>query len=115
MNRVEWHIVCCVVMADTAEEPAMSQYRPTLTESERQALLQLRDHAPKPYLRERAAAVLKSAEGVPIMEIAAKRLLRKRKPDTVRRWLKRFAEAGLAGLNNKPGAGRKPAFSPSLR
>ena len=92
----------------------MSQYRPTLTDGERQALLQLRDHSPKPYLRERASAVLKSAEGVTIMEIAAKRLLRRRKPDTVREWLKRYAQSGIAGLRVKPGGGRKPAFSPSL-
>ena len=91
----------------------MSQYRPALTQSERQALVQLRDHAPKPYLRERASAVLKSAEGVTIMEIAAKRLLRQRDPDTVRRWLQRYCEEGIAGLRIRPGGGRKPAFSPS--
>ena len=93
----------------------MSRYRPTLSENERQQLLDLRDHSPKPYVRERAAAILKSADGVTIMEIAAKRLLRKRDPDTVRRWLQRFSEEGIAGLTIKPGAGRKPAFSPSVR
>lgn len=93
----------------------MSQYRPRLDQSQRQTLIQLRDHSPKPYVRERAAAVLKSAEGLPILWIARHGLLRQRKADTVRDWLKRFAQSGIDGLYKKPGGGRKPAFSPSLR
>lgn len=92
----------------------MSQYRPHLTQSERQALVQLRDHSPKPYLRERSAAVLKSADGLPILWIARHGLLRAHKADTVRAWLKRYAQSGLDGLIIKPRGGRKPAFSPSL-
>ena len=36
-----------------------------LSVEEREALEDLRDHAPKPYLRERAAALLLIASGVP--------------------------------------------------
>ncbi len=36
-----------------------------LTEEQRQELLQLRDHDPRPYVRERGAAILKIAEGLP--------------------------------------------------
>ena len=86
-----------------------------LTDEERQALLRLRDTDPKPYRRERAAALLKVASGTPAAQIARSGLLRRRKPDTVYAWLDRFQEAGIAGLTLRPGRGRKPAFSPSLR
>ena len=39
-------------------------------------------------------------------------LLKKRDPDTVYAWLRRYREHGIRGLLNKPGRGRKPAFSP---
>lgn len=92
-----------------------AQRRLDLTESNRQALLSMRDHDPKPYRRERAAAILKIADGMPAAQVARYGLLRPRKPDTVYDWLDRFVEAGIAGLALRPGRGRKPAFSPSLR
>jgi transposase len=75
-------------------------------------LEQLRDHAPKPYLRERAAALLKVADGIPAAVVAQQGLLRRRQPMTLYDWLDRYAEAGLSGLKIRPGRGRKPAFSP---
>jgi hypothetical protein len=83
-----------------------------LTPAERTALEQLRDHAPQPYLRERAAALLKVADGTPASVVAEHGLLRRRQPMTLYEWLDRYAEAGLAGLKIRPGRGRKPAFSP---
>jgi transposase len=83
-----------------------------LTPAERTALEQLRDPAPQPYLRERAAALLKVADGTPAAVVAAHGLLRRRQPMTLYDWLDRYAEAGLAGLKIRPGRGRKPAFSP---
>jgi hypothetical protein len=65
------------------------------------------------YVRERAAAILKVADGMPAQAVAAHGLLVKREPDTVYAWLNRYAADGLAGLVNRPGRGRKPAFSPS--
>ena len=83
-----------------------------LTPVERTALEQLRDHAPQPYLRERAAALLKVADGTPASVVATQGLLRRRQPMTLYDWLDRYADAGLAGLKIRPGRGRKPAFSP---
>ena len=38
--------------------------------------------------------------------------MKPRDPDTVYAWLRRYREHGISGLSNKPGRGRKPAFSP---
>ena len=83
-----------------------------LTPEERQALEQLRDRAPKPYLRERAAALLKVAEGIPAAVVARQGLLRRRQAITLYHWLDRFRDQGVAGLSIRKGRGRKPAFSP---
>ncbi len=84
----------------------------TLTQQQRQALETMRDKAPKPYLRERAAAILKVSDGAIAAVVARERLLRERDPDTVYDWIDRFTERGIAGLEILPGRGRKPAFSP---
>jgi len=83
-----------------------------LSLEQQQALEQMRDHAPKPYLRERAAALLKIAAGQSPHQVAVSGLLQPRDPDTVYNWLNRYEAQGLAGLSNKAGRGRKPAFSP---
>lgn len=83
-----------------------------LTPEQRQALESLRDRSPKPYLRERAAAILKVADGQYAAEVARSGLLRRRDPDTLYSWLERFEQEGIAGLEVRPGCGRKPAFSP---
>lgn len=88
--------------------------RVSLSPQERQALEAMRDKAPKPYLRERAAAILKVADGTPAAVVARGRLLREREPETIYAWLDRFAIGGIAGLRILPGRGRKPAFSPSV-
>ena len=84
-----------------------------LTTMERPTLEELRDHGPKAYLRERAAALLKVDAGMSPTRVAREGLLRPRKPDTIYAWLDRFIEHGLAGLTIRTGRGRKPAFSPS--
>ena len=84
-----------------------------LSSEQRRALLRLRDTAPRAYLRERAAALLKIADGLPAAHVARERLLRPRSADTVYEWLNRFEEQGITGLTIRPGRGRKPAFSPS--
>lgn len=88
-------------------------HRLALTPSQRRDLVALRDTAPKPHLRERAAALLKVADGAPAAQVARTGLLRPRQPDTVYRWLRRFRAEGVAGLRDRPGRGRRPAFSPS--
>ena len=86
-----------------------------LTDTERQDLVTLRDHASQPYLRERAAALLKIADGLAPARVAREGLLRPRHPDTVYAWLNRYLLDGVDGLQIHPGRGRKPAFSPPLR
>lgn len=83
-----------------------------LSDADRTALVRLRDTAPKAYLRERAAALLKVADGHPAAQVARDGLLRARDPDTLYTWLNRYRDEGEAGLTIRPGRGRKPAFSP---
>lgn len=88
----------------------------TLSDHQRAELLEARDHHPKAYVREKAAAILKIAEErLPALEVAAHRLLKRRDDNTVRSWLRRYLHAGLTGLLVQPGRGKKPAFSPSAR
>lgn len=87
-------------------------HRLVLTPAQRQELLALRDTGAKPHLRERAAALLKIADGWSAAAVARAGLLRPRKPATVYRWLRRYRAEGIAGLADRPGRGRKPAFSP---
>lgn len=93
----------------------MSQRSVTIDDSVREELVQLRNASPIPYLRERAAAVLKVADGIPAAAVAQYGLLRPRKPDTVYDWLNRFQAEGIKGLHIRSGRGRKSAFSPSVR
>jgi Winged helix-turn helix len=88
-------------------------HRLDLSPEERAELTTLRDTAPLPYLRERAAALLKVADGERAAQVARTGLLRPRQPDTVYAWLHRYRAEGIAGLSIRPGRGRKPAFSPS--
>ena len=84
-----------------------------ITPEQRAELVQLRDHHPKPYLRERAAAIIKVADGSPRAAVAQDGLLRPRDPDSVAAWIKRYQAEGIHGLPVRPGRGRKAAFSPS--
>jgi len=84
-----------------------------LTPAQQAELVQLRDHAPQAYVRERAAAILKVAAGAAVQTVAASGLLRAREPETVRAWITRYLLEGASGLQVRAGRGRKPAFSPS--
>jgi hypothetical protein len=83
-----------------------------LTRRQEKALVYVRDHDPKPYRREKAAALLKIFEGWQIREVAAVGLLRPRNPKTVSAWIVRYKARGLGGLKVRAGRGRKPAFFP---
>lgn len=83
-----------------------------LSRAERTALERLRDTSRTPYLRERAAALLKVADGMPAAHVARMGVLQPRDPDTIYAWLDRYQQEGIAGLTQRPGRGRKPAFSP---
>ena len=77
----------------------------TLTEEQRQELLQLRDHDSRPYVRERGAALLKIAAGQSPHRVATSGLLKPRDPDTVYAWLDRYQAEGVAGLIAHPHGG----------
>ena len=84
-----------------------------LTAEQRRELEEARDKHEKPYIRERAAAILKIADGMSGRQVALSGLLKKRDPDSVYSWVHRYEAEGLSGLYIRPGRGRKPAFSPS--
>jgi transposase len=83
-----------------------------LSETQSAELRHTRDHDPRPYLRERAAALLKINEGHKAAVVARQLLLRRHKPDTIYAWQDRYEQEGLAGLLIRKGRGRKPAFFP---
>jgi hypothetical protein len=84
-----------------------------LTESQRSELEAQRDHARKPYQRERAAALLKIAAGASGWEVARSGLLKRRKAQTLYGWVQRYRESGWAGVQQvRAGRGRKAKFSP---
>ena len=70
----------------------------SLTAAQRRELEEARDHAAQPQVRERAAALLKVADGQTPHAVARGGLLKPRDPDTVYGWLDIFEQAGLAGL-----------------
>lgn len=90
----------------------MWQREVRLTSEQREALIWVVKHDQKAYRRERAAAILKVADGAVASHVAATGLLVRRDPDTVYGWIDRFEELGIAGLTIAGGRGRKPAHFP---
>lgn len=86
----------------------MAQLRTlNLTDAQRQELLAARDHDPRPYVRERCAAMVKIAEGHTPHHVAQHGLLKPRDPDTVYGWLSHYQRAGLPGLIARQQGGRR--------
>jgi hypothetical protein len=75
-------------------------YRRTLevTDAQRQDLIHYRDHDPRPYVRERCAALLKIAAGQSPHSVARHGLLKPRDPDTVYEWLNLYERFGLRSV-----------------
>ncbi len=97
--------------------------RISLTVEQSSEVEQARDHSDKPYVRERACAILKIASGVSgrqaclprsawRRQVAQQGLLKKRRKDTIYEWVNRYQAEGISGLQIRSGRGRKPAFSP---
>ena len=86
-----------------------------LTDAERRTLSDARKRHNKPYVRERAAALLKIADGWSGNKVAQEGLLQPRASDTVYTWYHDWQDYGIAALYIEEGRGRKPAFSPSAR
>lgn len=85
----------------------------SLSDEQRRELERARDRAEKPYVRERAAAILKVNAGQSVRQVAMHGLLRQHEPETVSGWIERYVQEGLPGLQVRAGAGRKPGFSPT--
>ena len=83
----------------------------TLSDAQRRELEHTRDHDRRPYLRERAAALLKIAQGQTAHHVARSGLHKPRDPDTLYAWLDRYEHGGLPGLVQRPRGDR--GFSPS--
>lgn len=88
-------------------------YRISLTDEQQAELETARRLHPKPYVRERAAAILKVAAGWSLRQTAYVGLLKRHAPETIKEWCERYLAEGMSGLNIRSGRGRKPAFSPS--
>ncbi|RME59130.1 helix-turn-helix domain-containing protein [Candidatus Parcubacteria bacterium] len=88
-------------------------YKLELSDEQKAELEAIRRRHPKAYVRERAAAILKVAEGLSIRQVALRGLLHRREPETVKGWIERYLAEGTKGLEIRPGRGRKPVFSPS--
>lgn len=84
-----------------------------LNEAEREKLEDIRNHDKRPYMRERAAALLKIADGHSGYQTARNLLNRPHWQDTIYDWVKRFQAEGVEGLKIRTGRGRKPSFFPS--
>lgn len=69
-----------------------------LSDQQRHQLLQHRDRDPRPYVRERCAALLKIADGASAYAVARSGLPRPRDPDTLYAWLDHYEHQGLPGL-----------------
>ena len=77
----------------------MAERRTLHLEAEaRQALEQHRNHDPRPYVRERCAAILKIADGRSPHWVAQHGLLKPHDPDTLYQWLGYYEQAGLPAL-----------------
>lgn len=86
-----------------------------LTRAQRQELESVRDQHQLAFMRERAAAILKVANGETARQVALNGLHKKRDPDTIYRWIHRYLAEGIEGLYIRAGRGRKAAFSPCVQ
>ncbi len=78
-----------------------------LTTEQRRDLAHHRDHDPRPYVRERCAAILKIADGQSPHSVARQGLLKPRDPDAVYAWLTRYQREGLTGVLAHQHGGRR--------
>ena len=93
--------------------PKFVRARPPLDDSEAGKIRRLAGarHAPADW-SERARIIALSWDGLTVPAIAAETGCH---PNKVRRWLHRFNAAGLDGLGDRPGAGRKRRITEAQR
>jgi transposase len=98
---------------EASSVPKFLKARPPLDDSESKKIRRLAGarHAPADW-SERARIIALSWDGLAVPVIAARVGCHE---NTVRRWLHRFNAAGLDGLGNRPGAGRKRRITEAER
>src|SRR5207247_9308393 len=79
-----------------------------LTDEQRHKLEYHRDHDPRPWVRERCAALLKIAAGMTPHAVARHGLLTPRKPDTIYDGLNRYEQYGFVSVERVPHGGAHP-------
>jgi len=84
----------------------------TLSAQERSELKRVRDTHRKGHMREKAAILLKIADGMSPHAASLRGGLKAHHPDTIYKWLNWYEAGGISRLEVRPGRGRKPAFSP---
>lgn len=83
-----------------------------LSTEQRAELEQVARRHKLPYMRERARALLKVADGIPAAQVASgQHGVPQHDPDVLYDWLNRYEAGGVAGLRVREGRGRKPGFS----
>jgi transposase len=98
---------------EASSVPKFLRARPPLDDSEARKIRRLAGarHAPADW-SERARIVALSWDGLAVPAIAVKAGCHE---NTVRRWLHRFNAAGIDGLGDRPGAGRKRRITEAQR
>lgn len=81
-----------------------------LSLDQRETLQNLAQCAP-PNLALRCRLILKCSEGIRTEEIAAELGI---SPQTVRKWRRRYRQAGIVGLGDRPRPGRPARFPPDV-
>ncbi len=76
-----------------------------LTKKQKKKLESYRDHDPRPYVRERCAAILKIANGESANSLSKNGLLKPRQARTLYHWLNLYQEQGIEGLINSQQGG----------
>lgn len=84
-----------------------------LTNAQKDELEEIAKSHAKPYMREKARALLLVERGIPALVVGRDYLIPRRDPDTMYSWMNLYEAGGVKALVIKQGRGRKPAFSPS--
>lgn len=92
----------------------MKRYHVVIGAKERSQLERWLKNPPKPYLRERARAILLIADGEEGQRVSEMLRVRVHRT-TIGEWVQRFQAEGVEGLKIKAGRGRKPIFFPSAK
>lgn len=83
-----------------------------LTDDQRRELVHARDHHQKGHMREKAAILLKIADGMSPHAAAQSAGHKPHHPDSIYKWMNWYESDGLERLNVQKGRGRKAAFFP---